>query len=121
MKFILSVILTALLAYAFGLYLPWWSVVPAAFLVALCIVQKPGWSLLSGFLGAALLWGIMAAWISSANQGVLAQKMSALILKKDQPVLLMLLTALVGGLPAGMAACSASLLRSILGRKPVSA
>jgi len=120
MKFIVSTVLIALLGYALGLFLPWWSIVPAAFLVAMFIPQKPGWSLLSGFLGAALLWGTMAAWISGNNHGVLAQKLSALILKKDQPPLLMLLTALVGGLPAGMAACTASLLRGILQGRHIS-
>ena len=121
MKFLISVILTALLGYGLGLYLPWWSIVAAAFTVALFMTQRPGLAFLSGFLGAALLWGVMAGWISSSNQGLLAQKMAALILKKDQPVLLMLLTALTGGLPAGMAAWCASLLRSLLAGRQVSA
>lgn len=118
MKFIVAILLTALLTFAFGLYLPWWSMVIASFLVALFIYQKPGWAFLSGFLAGAILWGVMAAVISGNNDGIMAGKMSELILKKHSPGLLMVLTALLAALPSGAAALSASLLKGIIARRP---
>jgi hypothetical protein len=42
MKFIVSLLLTALLSFALCLFLPWWFIAVAAFLVALSIPQKRG-------------------------------------------------------------------------------
>ncbi|HRN73946.1 MAG TPA: hypothetical protein PLM81_12520 [Ginsengibacter sp.] len=46
--------------------------------------------------------------ISSANHDILAHRVSELILKKDNPTMLILLTGLLGGLVAGFAALSGS-------------
>ena len=60
MKFLVSIILTALLGFAAGLFLPWWGIALAAFVVALLIPQHGGLAWLSGFLGIFLLWGGLA-------------------------------------------------------------
>ena len=111
MKFIVSLLLTALLSFALCLFLPWWFIAAAAFLVAVSIPQKPGLAFVSGFLALFLLWGIMSFLISSANDHLLAHKVSVMILKAGNPYLLMVVTALIGGLVAGLAALSGSLLR----------
>ena len=54
-KYIVSILLTALLSFVCGLYLPWWSIAVAAFAVSLLIRQRPLASFLSGFLGVFLL------------------------------------------------------------------
>ena len=51
MKFIAALILTALSGYASCLFLPWWSIAIAAFIIAFIIKQKPGWAFVSAFLG----------------------------------------------------------------------
>lgn len=112
MKFFVSLILTALLSFAACLYFPWWSIAVAAFLVALLIPQRPGKAFLSGFLALLLLWGGMSFWISYLNEQVLAHKISILILKADNPYMLILATALIGALVGGCAAISGSFLRS---------
>jgi hypothetical protein len=114
MKIIVSIILIAICAFVLGIYMPWWSLAIAAFLVPLLIDQKPGWAFLSGFTALFLLWGLMSSMISSANEQVLAHKISRLILSADNPTLLILVTALLGALVAGMAALSGSLLRKII-------
>jgi len=111
MKFITSLILTALLGFAACLYLPWWSIAIAAFLVAALIPQKPGRAFLTAFVALFLLWGGLSFWISSKNDHILAHKISVLVLKMDNPYLLILATALIGGLVAGFAALSGSYLR----------
>ncbi len=111
MKFIVSLVLTALLSFAACLYLPWWSIAIAAFLVAALIPQKPLRSFLSAFIALFLLWGGLSFWISNANDHILAGKVSMLILGKASPYLLMLITAVIGALIAGMAALTGCYLR----------
>lgn len=111
MKFIVSIILIALLSFAACLYFPWWSIAIVAFIVAALIAQSAGMSFLTGFLALFLLWGVLSFWISSSNEHILAHKVSLVILKIDSPYLLMLATALIGGLVAGFAAMTGSFLR----------
>jgi hypothetical protein len=111
MKFIISLILIALLSVAACLYLPWWSIAIVAFAVAALIPQHPGKSFLTGFIAIFLLWASLAWFISSNNNHLLAHKVSMVILKMDSPLVLILATALIGALVAGFAALSGSYLR----------
>ena len=79
MKFIISFILTILLSFALCLFLPWWSIAIAAFIVAALIPQKPGRSFVTGFIALFLLWGGLSFWISNNNDHILAHKVSQLI------------------------------------------
>lgn len=112
MKFLISLFLIALLSFAAGLYFPWWSIAIVAFAVAALIPQSPGMSFLSGFIGLFLFWGILSFWISSNNNDILAHKVSLIILKIDSPFVLMIATAVIGGLVAGFAALTAAFLRN---------
>lgn len=111
MKFILSLILTALLSFAACLFLPWWSIAIAAFITSLLIQQKPMISFLSGFIALFILWGTLTWFISNNNSHLLAHRLSLLILKTDNPFALILVTALIGALVAAFAALSGSLIR----------
>jgi hypothetical protein len=114
MKFFVSLLLIALLSYAACLFFPWWSIAVMAFLVAAIIPQKPGWAFLAGFTALFILWLAVTAFISGANDHLLAQKLSQIIIKTDSHVLLIFLTAMIGGLVAGFAALSGSLLRKLI-------
>ena len=111
MKFFISLILTILLSFAACLFLPWWSIAIAAFIVAALIPQKPFKAFITGFTALFLLWGGLSFWMSNNNEHVLAHKVSQLILKMDSPVSLVLATALIGALVAGFAALAGSYLR----------
>ena len=111
MKFFFSFILTVLLSFAMCLFLPWWSIAIAAFVVAALIPQKPFKAFITGFTALFLLWGGLSFWMSNNNEHVLAHKVSQLILKMDSPVSLVLATALIGALVAGFAALAGSYLR----------
>lgn len=54
MKFFISLILTALLAFTFGLFFPWWAIAIAAFIVAALIPQRPVKAFITAF--AALFY-----------------------------------------------------------------
>lgn len=111
MKFIISIILIALLSLAAGLFFPWWIVAITAFIVTAVIPQKPYMAFLSGFIALFMLWSILAWWLSNNNGHLLAHKVSMLILKINSPFLLILVTALIGSLVAGFASLAGSYLR----------
>ena len=111
MKFFFAFILTILLSFAACLFFPWWSIAIAAFVVAALIPQKPFKAFLTGFIALFLLWGGLSFWMSNNNDHILAHKISQLILKIDNPIVLILATALIGALVAGLAALAGSYLR----------
>lgn len=114
LKYILSILVTALVAFVSGLYLPWWGIAIAAFLVSAAIPQKPAYSFLSGFLGVFLLWEILAWWIDNKNNGILSQKIAYIFGLGGSSVLLIVITSLIGALVAGFAALAGSYGRKII-------
>lgn len=112
MKLIVALLLTALISFVAGLYLPWWSIAPAAFIAALLIHQRPGRAFLAGFLGVFLLWAALAWWIDMKNEHYLSHKVAQLLPLGGNSFLLIAVSALLGGLVAGFAALSGSFLRS---------
>jgi predicted PurR-regulated permease PerM len=111
MKFIISLLLTALLSFAAGLYLPWWSIALCAFIVSLLILQPPLKAFLAGFAGVFLLWVIFSWFVDAANDHILSHKIAQIFPLGGISFLLILVTALVGGLVGGFAALSGSYLR----------
>lgn len=111
MKFTLSFILTVLLSFTFCLFLPWWSIAIAAFIVAALIPQKPGKAFATAFTALLVLWGCLCFWISFNNDHILAHKVSILILKMDSPVLLISVTTMIGSTVAGFAALMGNSIR----------
>jgi len=118
MKFLASIFITALLAFAAGLFLPWWSIAIAAAIVAVVVKQSSAKSALAGLLGGFLCWGGLAAYISLTNEHVLATRVALLILKVNNPWLLVLATGLIGALVAGLAALAGSFLVAGRSSKP---
>lgn len=111
MKFIATLILTGLLAFALGGYLDWWSIAIASFSVAALIPQRPLLAWLSGFLGLFLLWGGLSFFINQNNGGVFAAKIANILPLGGNVFLLIFATAFIGALVAGFAALSGSYLR----------
>lgn len=113
LKYILSIMVTALVSFVSGLYLPWWGIAIAAFLVSTAIPQKPAYSFLSGFLGVFLLWEVLAWWIDSKNNGILSQKIAYIFGLGGSSLLLIIITSLIGALVAGFAALAGSYFRRL--------
>ena len=111
MKFIASIFLTALLSFVICLYMDWWAIAIAAFIVALFIHQDPMKSFLTGFIALLLLWGGLAWWIDMKNQHVLSAKLAGLFPFAGSVFVMILVTALLGALVAGFASLAGSYLR----------
>jgi hypothetical protein len=104
-------ILIVVLSYLGGLFLTWWAVAIAAFLVAVVIPLPPLRSFLNGFIAVFLLWLALAFFMDVRNDHILANKMSETILKVRNPFLIGLVSAIIGGITAGLGGLSGSFLR----------
>ena len=113
MRFVLALLLTIVLSFLAGLLLNWWSIALIAFLIALLIPQTIGNAFLSGFLGIFILWAVLALWIDIKNENTLAHEVAELFKLGGSSVLLILVTALIGGLVGGFAAMAGSSLRPV--------
>lgn len=112
MKFVTSIVLTALLAFISGLFLPWWGMAITSLLVAVLVHQKAGKAFLSGLLGVFILWAGLAWWIDMKNNNILSAKVASILPLGGSSIGLILFTGIIGGLVAGMAAMSGSYLRA---------
>jgi len=114
MKFIITVLVSALLAYAVGIYgnLPWWSFVITNLIVAAAIPQKPILSFLSGALGVGLLWMTLAIILDQGNDHILSTKVAQILPLKGSYVLLITITSIVGALLGGLASLTGSFVRA---------
>lgn len=111
MRFLLSLLLTAVFGFLAGLILPWWSIAPVAFLVALLVPQSLRNGFFSGFLGIFLLWVLLAVWIDVKNGSILSHRIASLLPLGGSSVLLVLASAFTGAIVAGVAALAGSSLR----------
>jgi len=102
MLFLIILILSFICSYL----LPWWAAALIAFLAALFIGKTSGKAFLSGFGAIFVLWMILALMKSLPNDNVLAGRAIQLFPLPHQWILLLLITALIGGLVGGMAALS---------------
>jgi hypothetical protein len=113
MKFFAAFILTALLSYAAGFYLPWWGIAIAAFMVAVFIQQKPLHAFAAGFLSLFLLWISIALFIDSNNGHLLSMKIAEVLFKTKSHALIVGSTGLIGALVGGFAALTGSYVRRL--------
>ncbi len=113
MKFLVALLLTAILSFLAGIYIGWWWFFAVmAFFVALLVHQKAGKAFMAGFSGLFLLWAGLAYWIDMKNEGILSTKIAELLPLGGSSLLLILVTGVIGGLVAGFAAMMGSYLRS---------
>jgi hypothetical protein len=104
MKVISVIITTIILCAILENFLPWWIISPTAFIVSYLFGQKWHIAFASGFLALFILWGGMAFFIDRSNEHILASRISILFTKSSQPMLIVLLTGVIGGLVAGLSA-----------------
>lgn len=97
-------IVTLVLAIVLSLFLPWWSVMITALATALFIPLKKTAVFFVPFLAILLFWVVYSFMLSSSNDYTLAKRIAILLPLGGNPYVLMLVTGLVGGFAAGIAA-----------------
>ena len=103
-KNIINFIATIIFAYILSLFLPWWSVMIAALVTALFIPLKKVAVFIIPFCAILLFWAVYAYLLSSGNDFTLAKRIAVLLPLGGNPYVLILVTGIVGGLAAGIAA-----------------
>jgi hypothetical protein len=113
MKFILSILLVALVTYAIGIYgtLPWWSFVVTNLIIAIALPTKPVQSFIAGALGVGALWAGLAFGIDIANNHILSTKVAQILPLGGSYIALIAVTAIVGALLGGLASLTGSFVR----------
>jgi hypothetical protein len=109
-------VLTALMALILQLFLPWWSIAIAGFIAGALFIQKPGKAFLNGFFGIFALWSAVSLYIYVVNEGLLAERLAD-IFSLPHGLLVVLLTALIGGICGGLSAVTGNLLRIIIDKQ----
>jgi hypothetical protein len=110
MNFLKQIVATILLCLAFQYFLPWWTLVIGAAVAGYWAGNKGFVSFGAGFLGVALLWLVTAMIIDAQTSSILTEKVAKLF-PTQSTSLLLLLTALVGGLCGGFAGLTGALVK----------
>ena len=113
MRFLIQVALTTLLSSITAQVLPWWSLVICAALVALGLDLNKRPAFWGGFVAISLLWIRTATWIDTKTNAILSSKIAPL-LGLQHPIMLILLTGLLGGLMGGLGALRGQQIRALL-------
>ncbi len=100
----INFIVTIILAYLLSLVLPWYSVMVAAALTAWIIPLKKAAVFFVPFLAILLFWTVYSFVLSNANDFTLAKRIAVLLPLGGNPYLLILVTGLIGGIAAAVAA-----------------
>lgn len=101
-----------LLSLVAGLMLPWWVIAIIAFIGALFAGTKSAQAFWSGFGAVFVAWVILALFKSIPNDNMLAARVATLF-HLPHWLLLLFITALLGGLVGGMAALSGLLVKQV--------
>lgn len=107
-------LLIFVLAALAQLFLPWWSGPVVALLLAAGLGASGGRAFLAGLGGVGLGWLLLASWYHLHTDGLLSHRVAQLLPLGGNGWLLVLLTAVLGGLAGGLAALSGAWLRQAL-------
>lgn len=104
-KFIIQVVIIALLAYLLELFFPWWSIAIAAVVGGLFLRSNANfWA---GFCGIGILWLTTALVIDITSANDLVSRVSAVM--HLNTTILYIVTTLIGALVGGLASYTGSL------------
>ncbi len=113
MKKIFTLLSIALAAYLIELWMPWWGIAITCFLIGLVVPQRVGEAFVVGFIAIFCFWGGYAFIIDQQNEAILSTRV-AQIFQLLSPVLLILVTAFIGGLTGGASTMTGVLLRQLI-------
>lgn len=106
----LLTVLILITAFLLNLFLPWWSIAIPGLVFGYFLNEKPLPSFGLGFLALFLLWGGQALYIHLANDAILSTRIAEM-LSVGSPLLVVLITGIIGGLVSGLATVTGSLVK----------
>lgn len=109
MKVVAHIIVVSLLCLLLQTFLPWWTMAVGAFATGLFFRQNGFKSFFAGLIGVGLLWFGMAYYLDTSTDSILSTRIAAIFPTKTVG-LLMLVTAVIGGLVGGFASMTGGLI-----------
>lgn len=114
----IQIVLIAIVGLLVQLVLPWWSLAIVAFAVCFWRGSGAGRAFWYGFAGVALVWISYVLLVHLRTDGIFTGRMGQLLFKADAPALLMLATAVLGGLVGGLAGMAGYFVRQAVVNRP---
>ncbi len=109
----LKIILITAISFGLQLLLPWWIIVIVSFAIELSFGGKTSLSFFSGFYGIFLYWLVYASLIDIQTGFILSKKIALLFHLPQWPLLVALVTALLGGIVGGLGSLTGNLFRKM--------
>jgi hypothetical protein len=117
MKFLLFILLSALVVVFLNIVAPYWVVMIAVTVLAALIRPTVWGGFLGGGLGMGLVWLGQTVYISAVTSSTLPDKMGALM-GLGSGLSLMLLTAVLGFILGGCSGLLGVMFRNLIQKKP---
>jgi len=95
------------------LFLPWWALFIPAFILGAALFVKNNRAFFTGFAAGFSAWGLQVLYIDIANQSILSTRIAEL-LGVGQSWIVILLTAIIGGIIGALGTLLGSQFRSIV-------
>ena len=110
----INFIITLFLSIGLSFILPWWGIMIAAIITGFIIPLKKLPVFTIPFLAVFLFWLVYSYWLSNGNDFILAKKIAILLPLDGNAYLLILVTALIGGIAAGIAGVFGNQVRKLI-------
>ncbi len=114
-RHLIAIMATMAIAFIAATWFPWWTLAPAAAIVAVLSGQRPFPSFAVAGIAGILLWGGLAFWHDLRNDHILSRQIGQLF-QGLEPVQLVLLSAFIGGLTSALGGLTGALLTPLLRR-----
>jgi hypothetical protein len=111
MKLFIRLLLIAIFSYLFSLFLPWWIIAVVGFMVGWLVPGGLLSAFVSGFLGVAIVWVAYAWKLDTANESAFSSLILQII-PLGQPLVLIVVAGMIGGLVGAFSTLSGAMLRS---------
>ena len=112
MKLLIEILVVAIATIILQTFLPWYGAAGAAFVVGAAFNNKAALSFVAAFTAVFLVWLGYAFWLDTQNASVLSSKIAELF-SVNKPLLLLLITAVLGGITGGLGGWAGSELRKL--------
>lgn len=116
MKLIIRIILIGTITYALSPFLAWWTGMGAALFICILLPSTLLNAFIAGFLGVGLIW-LGQAWVLDVANESAFTNLIVQLFPVDDPILLVLITGLIGGVSGGVASITGSSFRHLFQKK----
>jgi len=116
MKLIARILIIATLTYIVSFYAPWWFGAIISGLVALIIYSSGISAFISGLIGVGIIWFGYAFYLDFSSDAYFSGKIIELF-PFDDPIILIVLSGLIGGLIGGFGALAGHTFRGLFIKK----